>query len=131
MLIVDSSVWIDALRGAATHEAKWLNDALGRQTIGMTSLNLCEILQGVDSDAQFHGMQRKLLKFPIFNTGSQELAIASAWNYRRLRSLGITVRKTVDCLIATYCIEQRFSLLHNDRDFDPFEAHLGLQVFRP
>jgi len=131
VLIVDSSVWIDALRGASTREAKWLNDALGRQTIGMTSLNLCEVLQGVDSDAQFHGMQRKLLKFPIFNTGSQELAIASAWNYRRLRNLGVTVRKTVDCLIATYCIEQRFSLLHNDRDFDPFEAHLGLQVFRP
>jgi len=131
MLIVDSSVWIDALRGTTTAEAQWLRRAVGREEIGLTNLNLCEILQGVDSQTQFDRFRGSLLEFPVFNTGGSELAVAAAENYRKLRKSGITVRKTIDCLIATFCIEQDFALLHNDRDFGPFEAHLGLRVFRP
>ncbi len=67
----------------------------------------------------------------VLSSGGVEIAVAAAENYRILRTKGITVRKTIDCLIATFCIREGHELLHRDRDFDPFEMHLGLQVIHP
>jgi len=131
MVIVDTSVWIDALRGTANRQTVWLKQAVKTQEIGLTSLVLCEVLQGIGSDSEFRGFKRDLLQFAIFDTGSAELAISSAQNYRTLRGKGFTVRKTIDCIIATFCMEYGHQLLHKDHDFDAFENHLGLRVLHP
>ena len=131
MVIVDTSVWIDFLRNAVNPHAQWLERSVFHQEIGLTSLILCEILQGARTDARFHAFRRDLSRFPIFDSGSTSLAIAAARNYRILREKGFTTRKTGDCLIATLCIESGYQLLHNDRDFTPFEMHLGLNVLHP
>jgi hypothetical protein len=128
MVIVDSSVWIDYLNGTATGEAEWLDRELLRQRIGLTDLILCEVLQGIRGHARFRQVREYLLKFQVFVPGGINLASAAAWNYRVLRSRGITVRKPIDCLIATFCILDDHELLHRDRDFDGFESHLGLKV---
>lgn len=130
MVIVDTTVWINYLAGADNAETVWLDRELGRQRIGLTDLILCELLQGLRTDAESNRLLRKLAAFEIHPTGGQELAIAAARNYRLLRSRGITVRKTIRCLIATFCIERQHRLLHRDRDFSAFEQHLGLQVVR-
>ena len=131
MVIVDSSVWIDALWGTVNRHSKWLNEALGNEPIGLTSVILCEVLQGTRTDANFQQSCRLLLALPVFETFATRLAVAAAKNFRFLRSRGITVRKPIDCMIATFCIESGHRLLHRDRDFDAFESHLGLQVFHP
>ena len=131
MVIVGSSVWIDYLRGTVSAPTEWLEEALGQESIGLTSLILCEVLQGVRDQATFQALKQDLLQFEVFDSGDKELAIASAENYMSLRGRGITVRKTIDCLIATFCIREGYALLHNDRDFDAFEQHLGLQVLHP
>jgi predicted nucleic acid-binding protein len=131
MVIVDSSVWIDFFYDIKDPRTNWLGAAIGKEDIALTSLILCEVLQGVRGEAQFRGFQHDLLQFPIFDTFNVQLAVASAWNYRVLRSRGITVRKTIDCIIATFCIEYGHELLHRDGDFDGFETHLGLQVLHP
>ncbi len=128
MVIVDTTVWVDYLRGAENPETDWLNRELDRQRLGLTDLILCEVLQGVRDDAAFARVQRDLSKFEVFETGGAELAIAAARNFRTLRKRGQTVRKTVDCLIATFCLREGHSLLHRDRDFEPFEQALGLSV---
>ena len=130
MVIVDSSVWIDALWGTPNRQSIWLGDALGREQIGITSLILAEVLQGVRTDRQFRECRRRLLTLPVFEGLTVDLAVAAAKNYRHLRNRGVTVRKAVDCIIATFCIENGYRLLHADRDFNPFEAYLGLSVFR-
>jgi predicted nucleic acid-binding protein len=131
MVIVDTSVWIDAFRGTANRQTVWLRQAIGTQEIGLTSLVLCEVLQGVGSNSEFSEISKDLLQFAVFDTGNAELAISSAQNYRTLRQKGFTVRKTIDCIIATFCMEYGHQLLHNDHDFDAFEAHLGLRVLHP
>ena len=131
MVIVDSSVWIDALWGVSNRHSVWLNAALGRERIGLTSLILCEVLQGIRTEAQFRKSRRKLLELPVFEGFTAELAIASARNFRTLRDRGITVRKSIDCIIATFCIVEGYQLLHRDRDYDAFEAHLALRVLHP
>jgi len=131
MVIVDSSVWIDYLFGIVNPQTDWLDAAVGKREIGLTSLILCEVLQGVRSQGQFRRFQRDLSQFPVFEILDAQLAIASARNYRVLRHRGITVRKTIDCIIATFCIESDHQLLHNDRDYDAFEARLGLRVLHP
>lgn len=132
MVIVDTSVWIDLLQGKTTSHASWLEAAIRNyQEIGLTSLVLCEVLQGARTDGRFSEFRRDLLRFPIFDTGSAELAISAAQNYRILRTRGITVRRTIDCLIATFCIDFGHQLLHCDGDFHHFESHLGLQVIHP
>jgi predicted nucleic acid-binding protein len=130
MWIVDSSVWIDYLTGAGTPQTDLLDAALGQQPIGVGDIILCEVLQGFRHQRDFDIARELLLRFPIYTIGGIEIAIQSARNYRFLRHRGITVRKTVDCLIATFVIESGFSLLHSDRDFGPFEAHLGLDIIR-
>lgn len=131
MVIVDTTVWGDYFRGTPTPQAEWLDRELSRQRLGLTDLILCEILQGIPSDRQAARVLRDLRQFEIFDTGGIELAVAAARNYRHLRARGLTVRKTIDCLIATFCIVGDHALLHSDRDFDPFEKTLGLRVIHP
>ena len=131
MTIVDTTVWIDYLRGAANPHTDWLDRELNRQRLGLTDLILCEILQGIGGDSTFIRVRRDLSKFEIFDTGGEDLAVAAARNYRFLRARGQRVRKTIDCLIATFCLTEKHSLLHRDHDFEPFEKHLGLRVVHP
>lgn len=128
MWIVDSSVWIDYFNGTRTPQTDILDAALGQQNIGLGDIILCEVLQGYRRQRDFDAARQSLLQFPIHLMGGTEIAIKSAENFRILRRQGITVRKTIDCLIATFVIEHGFSLLHSDRDFEPFETHLGLMV---
>jgi predicted nucleic acid-binding protein len=128
MVIVDTTVWIGYLRGAENPETRWLDRELQRQRLGLTDLILCEVLQSIRDHRTFARVQADLLKFQIFQTGGNELAIAAAQNYRALRHRGYTVRKTIDCLIATFCLKAKHELLHRDHDFDCFEKALGLRV---
>ena len=127
MVIVDTTVWIEYLRGANTPETSWLDHELTRQPLAITDLILTEILQGIRDEASFADTRDELLNFYIFETGGVDVAIESALNYRELRSLGYTVRKTIDAVIATWCIENGCELLHSDRGFEPFVKYLGLR----
>ena len=127
MVIVDTTVWVDYFRGVRNAETDWLDVELDRQRLGLTDIILCEVLQGLHDDSAAAEVERRLRKLEIFETGV-ELATAAARNYRLLRVRGHTVRKTIDCLIATFCIRSGHSLLHRDRDFDPFETYLELSV---
>jgi predicted nucleic acid-binding protein len=131
MVIVDSTVWIDLLNVFPSPEAAWLAREIPKRRLGLTDLILCEVLQGFHSESMFREVARDLDQFIVLDSGGIEIAVASARNYRFLRSRGITIRKTIDCLIATFCIAQGHTLLHRDRDFDPFEEHLGLRVLHP
>jgi predicted nucleic acid-binding protein len=131
MVIVDTSVLIDFLGGYFEPHTEWLLAQENFQDVGLTSLVLTEVLQGIREDRRFPVTVNILSQFAIFETGSRELAVQSAVNYRFLRGLGLTIRSTVDCLVATFCIENGFWLLHNDRDFNHFERHLGLLVVDP
>lgn len=128
MVIVDRTVWIDYLRGTRNAGVLWLDRELQRQRLGLTDLILCEVLQGVRDKGAFDRVRQDLLKFQVFETRGIDLAVAAAENYRKLRERGQTVRRTIDCLIATFCIEGGHALLHRDRDFDVFEKWLGLRV---
>jgi predicted nucleic acid-binding protein len=131
MVIVDTTVWIDYLRGLQNSETNYFDRELGRQRFGLTDLILCEILQGLRDDQASKRVLRELRQFELFETGGEELAVAAARNFRSLRQRGHTVRKTIDCLIATFCLRHGHSLLHRDRDFDHFEKILGLAVIHP
>jgi predicted nucleic acid-binding protein len=128
VVIIDTTVWIDYLRGTENPETRWLDRQLQRQRLGLTDLILCEVLQGIRDQNAFARVQADLLRFQIFPTGGTTLAVAAAQNYRDLRLRGHTVRKTIDCVIATFCLQAKHELLHRDHDFDPFEEVLGLQV---
>lgn len=131
MVIVDTTVWIDYLDGTNNSHTAWLDREIPRQRLGLTDLTLCEILQGIRQDVVFTQTLNDLSKFEVFPTGGVDLAIAAARNYQALRRHGHTVRKTIDCLIASFCLQAGHSLLHHDHDFDPFEMHLGLVVVHP
>jgi predicted nucleic acid-binding protein len=130
-VIIDTTVWIDYLRGLRKEETDYFDRELGRQRFGLTDLILCETLQGIGDDKAFTRVLHEPRKFEVFETGGQELAIEAARNFRNLRQRGHTVRKTIDCLIATFCLRHGHSLLHRDRDLDPFEEILGLAVIHP
>lgn len=127
MILVDSSVWISYLNGKNTKEAEFLSRIIGVENILMTDLIFIEILQGYREDSVFNDVKSFLDEFPFAIMGSQELALKSAQNYRFLRKKGITIRKTIDSYIATYCLEIDMALLHSDKDFEPFVEHLGLK----
>lgn len=127
MVIVDTTVWIDYFRGLENAQTRWLDRELQRQPLGLTDLNLCEVLQGTE-ESLFPEVLTDLLNFHIFSTAGTDLAIAAATNYRVLRTHGYTVRTTIDCLIATFCLQNGHALLHRDRDFDAFEKGLELEV---
>lgn len=131
MVIVDTTVWVDYFQGTRNSETDWLYIQLDRQRLGLTDLILCEVLQGVRDDVAARKVERSLLRLQVFETGGVALAREAARNYRVLRSRGHTVRKTIDCLIATFCLRGHHSLLHRDRDFDPFEEVLDLSVVHP
>ncbi|OJZ17416.1 MAG: VapC toxin family PIN domain ribonuclease [Thiobacillus sp. 65-29] len=131
MTLVDSSVWIDYFRGTATPEAEKLDALLGTEPVATGDLMLAEILQGFVSDRDFNQAKKLLSSVTIVEMVGQDIAIQAARNFRTLRARGITVRKTIDTLIATRCIESGLILLYSDRDFDPFVEHLGLRSAMP
>ncbi len=131
MLLVDSSVWIDYFNGRRTPCTDYLDAALATQPILMGDLILAEVLQGFREDAQFEQALAVLEWLPQANMLNTALAVQSALNYRRLRRMGVTVHKTIDCLIATFAISAACEFLHDDRDFVPFEEYLGLLVVHP
>lgn len=131
MILVDSSVWIDYLRGVETRQTDRLHGLLGHEPLAVGDLILTEVLQGTTTDKDFRAVLRLLTGLDVVPLGGHAVAIQAARNFRALREYGITVRKTIDCIIATRCIMDGMTLLHSDRDFDPFVAHLGLQsVFK-
>lgn len=126
MIVVDSSVWVDYFRGLDTPEAARLDVLLGSEPLATGDLILTEVLQGFTSDADFNQAHALLGSLTVIELCGHDVAVQAARNYRRLRALGITVRKTIDTVIATRCIEDDLALLYSDRDFDPFVEHLGL-----
>jgi predicted nucleic acid-binding protein len=128
LILVDSSVWIDYFNGTITAETDKLDSLLGDELLAIGDLILTEVLQGLDNERDFNQARRMLTSLTVVELGGREIAIQAAKNFRKLRSLGVTVRKTIDTVIATRCIESGFDLLHSDRDFDPFARHLGLRV---
>jgi len=128
MVVVDSSVWIDYFNGRPNSQTDALDDLLGRRHVVVGDIILSEILQGFRRDRDFHQARRLLAAFPTAIMVGPELAVRAAENYRRLRRLGVTVRKTIDVMIGTYCIARRLPLLHSDADFEPMTRHLGLGV---
>ena len=127
MILVDSSVWIDYFRGIGSAEVDKLDGLLGNEPLATGDLILTEVLQGFAGDKDFNQAHTLLSSLTIIELGGRKVAVQAARNYRKLRELGITVRKTIDTIIATRCIEDGFALLYSDRDFDPFVKHLGLR----
>ncbi|HJU23340.1 MAG TPA: PIN domain nuclease [Casimicrobiaceae bacterium] len=127
MILVDSSVWIDYFRGGSTDQTDKLDALLGIDLISVGDLILTEVLQGFDDEPTFDRVRRLMATLDFVVIGGADVAVEAARNHRRLRSLGITTRKTIDTLIATRCIVSGHSLLHDDRDFEVFEKHLGLR----
>ena len=127
MILVDSSVWIDYFRGVQSSQTDHLHALLGNEPIATGDLVLAEVLQGFASARDFNQGKKLLTSLQIIELVGGDIAIQAANNFRTLRSLGITVRKTIDTLIATSCIEKGLALLYSDKDFDPFVEHLGLQ----
>ncbi len=128
MILVDSSVWIDYFRGVRSAPAETLDGLLGREPLAIGDLILTEVLQGFASDLDFERTRQLLTSLIVVELGGEDIAVQAAKNFRALRSLGITIRKTIDTVIATRCIESGYTLLHSDRDFDAFVKHLGLRA---
>jgi predicted nucleic acid-binding protein len=132
VILVDSSVWIDYFRRLKTPETERLDALLGVDEVAIGDLMLTEVLQGFTRDGEFETALRLMSAVPVINIVSKDIAIQAARNFRHLRTLGVTVRKTIDTLIATRCIEDDYALLFSDRDFEPFVEHLGLpRAFAP
>ena len=127
MIVVDSSVWIDYFNGTANPQTEKLDALLGEEPLAVGDIILTEVLQGFGADRDFNTAKAMLLNLTVFDMLGQRNAVALAENFRVLRKKGVTVRKTVDCIIATFCIENNHGLLYSDRDFLPFVEHLGLR----
>ncbi len=130
MILIDSSVWIDYFRGVPTPQTGKLDALLGSELLFMGDLILAEVLQGFSGEAEFNEARSMLAAFDVVELCGPEIAVQAARNFRTLRNLGVTVGKTIDTVIATRCIESGYRLLHSDRDFEPFETHLGLRVVK-
>lgn len=128
MIVVDSSVWIDYFNATANAASDRLDQMLGSEPILLGDLILAEVLQGFRSDADYRTARAAMAAFPVEPMVGPARAVRAADNYRRLRSRGVTVRKTIDLLIGTFCIENSHALLFTDRDFEPMVTHLGLQA---
>ena len=127
MILVDSSVWVDYFRGSTTVQTEKLDGLLGREPLMIGDLILAEVLQGFTTDKDFKQALKFLGSLEVVELGGRDIAIKAATNFRALRVLGVTIRKTIDTIIATRCIENGYTLLHSDRDFEPFVTHLGLR----
>jgi len=128
LILVDSSVWIDYFRGTATPQTDKLDSMLASEQIAIGDLMLTEVLQGFGSDKEFDQAMKLFSSLTVVEIGGEETAIQAAKNFRALRALGVTPRKTIDTLIATRCIENGLALLYSDKDFDPFVLHLGMRT---
>lgn len=127
MILVDSSVWIDFFRGTATPQVDALDRLLGEELVAIGDLMMTEVLQGFASERDFNKARRLLGALDLVEIGGRDVMIEAARYFRDLRGRGITIRKTIDTLIATRCIVSGYRLLYSDRDFDPFVVHLGLE----
>lgn len=127
MILVDTSVWIDYFRGTATPQTDRLDLLLATEPVVVGDLILTEILQGFAREQDFNRARRLLVNFDVVELAGRRIAIQAARNFRVLRARGVTVRKTIDTIIATWCMENACPLLHADRDFEPFAQHLGLR----
>jgi predicted nucleic acid-binding protein len=130
VILVDSSVWVDFFRNTPTAQAEWLDKSLGVEGLVVGDLILAEVLRGFKDDRGFNEARRLLGRLEQVSLAGEDMAIQAARNYRKLRGVGVTVRGTIDVIIATRCLAEGYRLLHSDRDFDAFEKHLGLQVVR-
>jgi hypothetical protein len=131
VLVVDSTVWVDYFNGVVNPQTDYLDRVLGTTPVLVGDLILAEVLQGFREDVDFEKARRALSRYIQVEMVNPDVALQSARNYRQLRRKGITPRKTIDGLIATYCLENEHELLHNDSDFDGYERHLGLRVIHP
>jgi predicted nucleic acid-binding protein len=131
VILVDSSVWIDYFRGVSTPTSDRLDILLATEPLYIGDLILTEVLQGFVTERDFERGLQQLGELSVVEIGGEIVAVAAARNYRMLRAQGVTVRKTIDCLIATRCIIDGYALLYSDRDFDPFLQHLGLLSANP
>lgn len=127
MILVDSSVWIDYFRGADSPQTDYLDRLLGVEPVGIGDLMLLEVLQGTRSEPERRTVRQLLDALDCFNLLGRDMALRAAANYRALRKSGITVRKTIDNIIATFCVHHGYPLLFADRDFEPFVTYLGLR----
>ncbi len=128
MILVDSSVWIDYFNGVQSSQTDWLDSSLGSTPIIIGDLILTEVLQGFQNEKDFKIAKDLLLGIPFMAMVGQSIALECAMNYRYLRKKGVTVRKTIDVIIGTFCIYNQITLLQCDRDFDPMVEHLGLEI---
>jgi predicted nucleic acid-binding protein len=126
MILVDTSVWIDYFKNTQTPQVELLDSAFGRRRIAIGDLIAAEVLQGVRDDKEYNFVKKTFSAYDQVELVGFDIALKAAKNYRFLRSKGITIRKTIDTLIATKCIEEGIALLHDDLDFPPFAKHLGL-----
>ena len=129
MILVDSSVWIDFLNGRQTLQVTLLRSIFGVEQIGVGDLMLCEVLQALDTERAAEDVEALLRQFEVVSIGGDRLAVQAARNFRALRRRGVTIRKTIDLLIGTWCITNDVPLLHNDTDFRPMSRYLGLREF--
>lgn len=130
MVFVDTSVWVDFFNGVNSQEVQLLDQILDQQQIVTGDLILVELLQGFRHTRDFNQAKKLLDSLEYRDMSNKNLAYQSAQNYRSLRQKGVTIRKTIDVMIATFCIENHFELLHSDRDFDPMVKYLGLKVLK-
>lgn len=128
MIVVDSSVWINQLRGNDTPGTRTLKRLPNPASIVVGDLVLLEVLQGARSEAEAVRLERQLRQFEVCRMMSPDSAVEFARQYRTLRSFGVTVRKTVDMMIAGFCLREGHDLLTDDRDFQPFADHFGLRL---
>lgn len=131
MILVDTSVWIDYFRGARSRKTDFLDQQLDVGSLLLGDIILTELLQGFTEDRGFRAARTRLAELPLVEVAGRDIAVEAALNYRRLRAAGVTVRKTIDTLIATRCLVSGYELLYSDRDFDLFVTHLGLQSANP
>lgn len=128
MVLVDSSVWVDYFNGVPTEATRKLDELLELEPVAVGDVILTEVLQGFRHDRDYRTAKELLTSLTVIEMFGEKLAIRAAGNFRTLRKLGVTVRKTIDVIIATACIEKKLSLLYSDRDFDPFCEHLRLRA---
>lgn len=128
MVIVDTSAWIEYLQGGLPRVVKKVDQCLEQDLVGIGDLIYCEVMQGIRSARQRRDVSTLLLSLPQFDMVGFPIAEKSASNYRLLRSKGVTVRKTIDVLIGTFCAEHKLQLIHNDSDFDLMAKHIGLNI---
>ncbi|MFP3975596.1 MAG: PIN domain nuclease [Dehalococcoidia bacterium] len=129
MIIVDSSVWIDYFTGKESEQTNLLDSSLDKIPIVIGDLIMTEVLQGFQSDRDCETAKEMLLQLPFMAMGGLELSLKGAMNYRHLKRKGVTVRKTIDVMIGTFCIHHQIPLLHDDKDFEPMVKFLGLKIF--